>query len=241
MLASELFKLMEKKVPVELALKDDNVGFIGPGHPDEIEVEKAAVFLDIIHGCDLSHLEADLLVCHHPPLFPPNIPCYIIHSNWDIVQGGSNDALAESLKLEITNVLEEETGIGRICKLECAFDEFKDRIFDSIGVDQIRIVKGKSSTIEKVAIISGFGLNSHYIKLASKKGVDLLLSGDLTHPGGILAHNLGINLIDATHQATEVPGLKKLCQLISELGVTTKLNYHDIPWEVCSSSRTRLM
>ncbi len=239
MLASELFKMMEQKVPLELAIKGDNVGFIGPGHPDEIEVEKAVVMLDIIHGCDLSHSEADLLVCHHPPLFPPKIPCYIIHSNWDIVEGGANDALVDSLKLESSNVLEEETGIGRICKLKCTLDQFKDRVFSSIDVDHIRIVKGGWDVIEEVAVISGFGLNPHYIKLASEKGADLLLSGDLTHEGSILAHKLGINLIDATHHATEFPGLKKLCQFITELGVETKLNHDCIPWEVCYSSRTR--
>jgi dinuclear metal center YbgI/SA1388 family protein len=231
MLASELIKLMEQKVPLKLALKDDRVGFIGPGRPEEIEVEKAAIFLDIIPGNYLNELEADLIVCHHPPLFFPPIPTYIIHSNWDIVQGGANDALAESLKIEVTDIFEDETGIGRICKLECTIEEFIEQVAMALDMDHLRIVKGNQRMIEKVAIISGFGLNKHYIKLASEKDVDLLLSGDLTHPGSILAHKLGITLIDATHQATELPGLIKLCQLISELGVKADLNNMGMPWE----------
>ncbi|BDZ70825.1 Nif3-like dinuclear metal center hexameric protein [Methanobacterium petrolearium] len=235
MLASELFKIIEDKVPLSLALTDDKVGFIGPGHPDEIEVENVAVILDIHPETDPNSEEADLLVCHHPSLFPPTTPTYIIHSNWDIVQGGANDALADSLKLDVIDVLEEETGIGRICKEEFTLDGFVGRVFDSLDVDHIRIVQGKESKIEKIALISGFGLNPHYIKLASKKGVDLLLSGDLTHPGAVLAQRFGINLVDATHHATEIPGLVKLCQMLNELGLNADVNYTNKPWDTYQS------
>jgi dinuclear metal center YbgI/SA1388 family protein len=244
MLASELFKCIEQEVPLNLVLKDDPVGFLGPGHPEEIEVENALIVLDLIPGIIAEKApKADLLVCHHPPLFPPTIPTYIIHSNWDIVQGGANDALAESLQLEVTDILEPETGIGRICNIERLsnikrignmeynLDEFIRNVSRSIPVDNIRLVKGNQNTLKKVAVISGFGLNPHYIKLASEKGVDLLLSGDLTHPGGVLARKLGITLVDATHHATEVPGLIKLCQLIGKMGIKTDYLDTGKPWE----------
>lgn len=242
MLASELFKLVEHRVPLKLALDDDKVGFIGPGYSDEIEVGKVAVILDVIPE-NLNRLEADLIVCHHPPLFLPSTPTYIIHSNWDIFQGGANDALAESLKLKVSGVLDEKTGIGRICTTKCSFslDDFIETVFQSIDVDNIRIVKGNKSIIEKVAVISGFGLNPYHIKLASKKGVDLLLSGDLTHPGSILAQKLGITLIDATHQGTEVPGLIKLCSLLNEMGVKASVEYAKNPWETYSSTKNSFM
>jgi putative NIF3 family GTP cyclohydrolase 1 type 2 len=235
MLASELFKIIENKVPLSLALKDDKVGFMGPGHPDEIEVENVAVILDILPETDPNSEETDLLVCHHPSLFPPTTPTYIIHSNWDIVQGGANDALVDSLKLNVIDVLEEETGIGRICKEEFTLDGFVGRVFNSLDVDHIRIVQGKESNIKKLAVISGFGLNPHYIKLASEKGVDLLLSGDLTHHGAILAQKLGINLVDATHRATEIPGLVKLCQILNELGVNADVKHTNRSWETYQS------
>jgi len=232
MLASELFKFIEQKVPLKLALKDDPVGFIGPGHPEKIEVENVVVVLDLIPGIVPEKVpEADLLVCHHPPLFTPIIPTYIIHSNWDIVQGGACDALAESLQLEVIDVLEKETGIGRICTTEYNLEEFIRNVSKSIPVVNIRLVNGNQNTLKKVAIISGFGLNPHYIKLASEKGADLLLSGDLTHPGSILARKLGITLVDATHHATEVPGLIKLCHFISKMGIKTDYLDTGKPWE----------
>ena len=232
MLLSELFKSLECQVPLHLALPDDKVGFIGPGKPDEIEVEKVAVTLDILPETDYESWEVDLLVCHHPPLFHPTLPTYIIHSNWDTVQGGANDALAQSLKLKVTNVLEESTGIGRICDVECSFEDFQKKVLEFLDVDQLRTIKVKDGEIKKIAVISGFGLNPHYIKLAREKGIDLLLSGDLTHPGAILARKIGINLIDATHQATEVPGLIKLCQLLNGMGVITTLKDLTQPWEI---------
>lgn len=231
MLATHLFKLIEQKVPLSLALKDDLVGFIGPGHPDEIEVEKVAVVLDVLPDNHLEKLGVDLLVCHHPPLFPTTIPTYVIHSNWDVVQGGANDALAESLKLDVLDVLEEETGIGRICETESCLDVLIETIFQSIPVDNVRVVAENNVTINKVAIVSGFGLNPKYIKLASDRGADLYLSGDLTHPGSILAQKLGIILLDATHQATEVPGLKRLCQLFNVFGITAQLQDPLKPWK----------
>ncbi len=243
MLASELFQYIDEEVPLKLALKDDPVGFIGPGHPEKIKVENALVILDLIPDLVPETTKADLLVCHHPPLFTPTIPTYIIHSNWDIVQGGANDALAESLQLKVTDILEPETGIGRICNTEIIdnskrsgnteynLEKFLKTVSRSIPVDNIKLVKGNQNTLKKVAIISGFGLNPHYIKLASERGADLLLSGDLTHSGSILARKLGITLVDATHHATEVPGLIRLCQLIGRMGIKTDYLDTGNPWQ----------
>jgi len=83
-------------------------------------------------------------------------------------------------------------------------------------------------------------LNPHYIELASEKGVDLLLSGDLTHPGSILARQLGITLVDATHQATEVPGLTRLCQLIGKIGIKTDYLDTGKPWEQINCQNMRV-
>ena len=232
MLASKLFQTIEQEVPLELALEDDPVGFIGPGHPEKIEVENVSVLLDFIPGKEIP--ETDLLVCHHPPLFPPPLPTYIIHSNWDIVQGGANDALAESLQLDVEGMMEAETGIGRICSIDCTLGDFLEMVSNSLDVDHIRVVKGKQCELKKIAIISGFGLNPHYIKLSSENRIDLLLSGDLTHPGSVLAQKLGINVVDATHQATEFPGLMKLVRLLNELGVNAHIEQTIKPWETYS-------
>lgn len=230
MLASELFKMIEIHVPKELTLKTDIVGFIGPGNPEMIEVKKVLVVLDYLHGLEKG--EFDLVISHHPPIITPEIPTYVLHSNWDIVKGGANDALANSIKMEVMDIFDKKTGIGRICSTETTLKDIIITISDQLKSDHLKIVKGDGEVIKHVAIVSGFGLNPEYIELAKKKGMDLFLSGDLTHKGALLAKNLGITVIDATHQATEIPGLIRLSQFISKFGLIVEFEYPNIPWEI---------
>ena len=230
MLASELFEMIEMNVPKELTLKKDTVGFIGPGNPEKIEVTRVLVVLDYVQG--LEEGEWDLVISHHPPTIKPEIPTYVLHSNWDIVNGGANDALAESLKIEVVDIFDKKTGIGRICSTETTLKNIVKNISNQLKPDHLKIVKGDAEVINNVAIVSGFGLNPEYIELAKKKGMDLFLSGDLTHKGALTAKNLGISAIDATHQATEIPGLIRLSQLISNFGLIVEFEYPQIPWEI---------
>lgn len=232
MLASELFKLLEEKVPPELALKDDKIGYFGGEDPDELEVNKVQVSLDILPGHDPSKLGADLLICHHPPLCEVEFPVYVIHSNWDIVEGGANDALAECLNLKVLDVLDEKTGIGRICSTSVTFEDFIKRVAISIPSPHINLVNCElDKIIKKVGIVSGFGLkNPEYIELAHDKQVDLFLSGDINHQTALLAKGLELCVIDATHYATEIPGVIKLGELVSDWGVETHLIHGGVPW-----------
>ena len=112
MIAAELFKKIENIIPLEIALKKDTVGFIGPGAPEEISVQKILVLMDYIPPSELKFVseslnspinyeDYDLLITHHPPLVEPEIPTYVIHSNWDVIAGGACDALASALEIEI--------------------------------------------------------------------------------------------------------------------------------------------
>ncbi len=226
MLAKNLFELIERNVPLNLAVAGDTVGFLGPGDPEKMEVKKVDVMLDLIQV----NSDADLMVCHHPPPKKPNIPTYVIHSNWDIVSGGANDALAECLELKVVDVFDKKTGIGRVCTISTTLDEFIKKIINSLPVDTLRIIEGKNK-IKKVALVSGFGLNPKYIELAYKCGADLYLSGDLTHHGAVLAQKLNLSVVDATHYATEFPGLLGLCDMISKFGIKTRCIDSGIPWK----------
>jgi len=232
MLAHEFFKAIEEIVPPNLALKNDKIGYLGPDNPQKIEINRVQVRMDILPEHDPREAGSDLVICHHTPLFEPDFPVYVIHSNWDIVKGGANDALAECLKLWVLDVFDKKTGIGRVCSTVTTLDKFIERVSSSIHTDHINVVTNHQKIIKKIAVVSGFGLSSpEYIILACKKNVDLLLSGDLTHKNALLAKKLGICVIDATHHATEIPGLIKLSNLISKLGVKTELIDDGIPWK----------
>lgn len=238
MKATLLFRKLEEIVPPDLALQGDRVGFIGPGDPGEIEVERVLVLMDYLPRTDIScdrDNGFDLLILHHPPLNEPEIPAYVIHSNWDLIRGGASDALAECIGIEVDDLLDEKTGIGRVGRIESgqiSLRMFARKVSEVLGVSSVNIVNyQKDRLVERVAVVSGFGLNPDLIKLAIRKGVDVYISGDLTHGGAVLANHAGIVLIDATHHATEMPGLYRLGRVISQAGLQVEVLDTGIPWE----------
>ncbi len=242
MKASELFNELESKVPLDLALNTDNVGFMNSNlNPEDIHVKNVLLMMDylspkILATYGLDYNDYDLLVTHHPPNCDVVIPTYVIHSNWDIVQGGVGDALADTLSMQKLEVFDEKTNIGCICKPimgNISMDSLEDLVKDRLDLDYIKVIHNPGNdVIETVAIVPGFGLNPKFIKLAYDKNADVFISGDLTQPGAILAKNLGINIIDVTHHVAELPGLYRLADLLRESDITVKVLNTKIPWKL---------
>lgn len=214
----EIIEFLDERIPPSLALESDEVGFKGDYDLTE-EIESIRIYMDLLPEDDLDY-ENTLIVTHHPPLFVPKTPTYTIHSNWDIIEGGANEALAEALKLEAVGCFDDKTNIGRICKTDKSFIELKKQILDNFS--NVRIVNclDDDEIIRNVGIVSGFGLkNPEYILLAKNKNLDMLISGDLTQESAILAENLGITLIDLNHHESEIPGLYALGDVLKELKI----------------------
>lgn len=215
----EIIEFIDDRIPPGLALDFDDIGFSREYDLNQ-NIDSIKIYMDLIPEDD-NHGESTLIITHHPPLFKPNTPTYTVHSNWDIIKGGANEALAEVLGLEIIDYFDKSTNIGRICRGMNSM-QLKERILDNF--DSVRVVNNLYKKINNIGIISGFGLkNPEYIKLAYDEGLDVLISGDLCQETAILAKNLGITLIDLGHHESEVPGLYKLAELLNEL---------DIPVEV---------
>lgn len=214
----EIIEFIDERIPASLALDSDEVGFKKDYDLNE-EISSIKIYMDLFPEDDLN-CENTLIITHHPPLFIPKTPTYTIHSNWDIIDGGANDALADVLSLEVSDAFDEKTGIGRICKTDMKFSELKKKILDKFS--DVRIVNNlpDETLIKNIGIISGFGLkNPEYIRLAKNKNLDILISGDLTQETAILAKNLEITLIDLKHHESEIPGLYSLGDIINELDV----------------------
>ena len=212
-----IIDFLEDKIPQNLALDFDNVGLMGEYDLD-LEISSIEIFMDLMPEYDNS--PDTLIITHHPPLFTPETPTYTIHSNWDIIDGGANDALAEILNLEVIDYFDYSTKIGRVCKSNQTFLELKKSILEKFS--NVRIVNNLNDNdiIEKVGIISGFGLkNPEYVKLAKNNDLDILISGDLTQESAILAKNLKITLIDLNHHESEVPGLYALGEVLKDLDI----------------------
>ncbi|MDI9623556.1 MAG: Nif3-like dinuclear metal center hexameric protein [Methanothermobacter sp.] len=225
---TELIKIIEEKIPPQIAIKGDKIGLITP--TNDINVEKVLLLMDYIATDQIPYKDYDLLILHHPPQLKPPIPTYVIHSNWDIIKGGACDALADKLKLKVIDTITE--GLGRICKTDTTLETFIEEIHRRLKPEEVRIVNFKKNLkIDKIAIVSGFGLNPKMIKKVHEKNVKVYLSGDITQKGAILAKNLDLTLIDAGHHTTELPGLYKLGELLSQLGIKVKIMDTKTPWK----------
>jgi len=225
---SKFIKLIEKRIPPQLAIKGDKIGLITP--TDDTRIEKILLLMDYINTEQIPYKDYDMLILHHPPQTEPPLPTYVIHSNWDIIKGGACDALADKLGLKTIDTINK--GIGRICETDTKLEIFIENVCKKLKTDNLRIVNFKGNLkIDKIAILSGFGLNPAMIKKVHEKEVKVYLSGDLTHKGGILAKNLNLTLIDAGHHTTELPGLYRLGELLSKIGVEVKIIDTKTPWE----------
>ena len=214
----EIIEFLDKNIPENLALPFDNVGLMGKYDLD-LDIDSIKIFMDLLPQYD-EFDDHTLIVTHHPPLFEPKTPTYTIHSNWDIIDEGANDALAETLKLTVVDYFDKKTNIGRICKSNYTFKKLKEIIRDNFeNVMAVNVINDEKE-MKNIGIISGFGLkNPEYIKLAKNQNLDLLISGDLCQETAILAKNLQITLIDLGHHESEVPGLYHLSNLLNEMNI----------------------
>src|SRR5574344_367065 len=110
----EIISFLEEKVPTNLALDFDNVGLMGDYDLDS-QINSIKIFMDLTPDFD-NFNDNTLIITHHPPIFTPKTPTYTIHSNWDIIDGGANEALCETLKLDVIDYFDDKTHIGRVCK-----------------------------------------------------------------------------------------------------------------------------
>ncbi len=120
----------------------------------------------------------------------------------------------------------EEVGLGRYGTLAkpVPFRDFCRRVCDTLDVQDPRIWGDPDVRIEKVAVLGGGG--GSRIALAHSKGVDAYVTGDVNHHQFLEAEALGLNVIDATHFATERPGMialaPRLHDRLSPHGVTVE-------------------
>ena len=214
----DIIEFLESEIPNELAIQGDNIG-LQDNYDLDIEINSIEIYMDLFPEDD-EFLENTLIITHHPPLFKPKTPTYTIHSNWDIIKGGANEALANTLNLEVIDYFDDETKIGRICKSDYTFSQLKEIVLNNFESPRIVNSLNNIDKVNKIGIISGFGLkNPNYIKLAKSKNLDILISGDLTQETAVLAKNLNIALIDLGHHSSEVPGLHRLKRTIQKINV----------------------
>lgn len=219
---SEIIEFLNKEIPQNLALSNDNVGLMG-NYDLTIDITSIKIFMDICLQDD-NYPSNTLIITHHPPLFSPETPTFTIHSNWDIIEGGANEALADYLDLNVIESFDKNTNIGRICEANLPYKDLKENILNNFHEFTVVNKPDEDKIIKKIGIISGFGLKKpDYIKLAKENNLDAIISGDLTQETAIMAMNYDLTLIDLGHHNSEVPGLYYLKNIIDELNISCEI------------------
>ncbi len=224
---ADVLKLLEKMAPPELAVEGDEVGLV-KGSPEE-NVQAVEVHLD--PGPDAGG-PGILVVSHHPVpdlvLERIKSPVVVWHSNWDAAAAA--EALAEALELEHIWKPHRLAAVGRF---EGDVDDLLRTVRWALDPPELRVAGPREGRVEEVLVVSGFGLSDpRFVELTREVGADALVSGDMTHRTALLAHVLGVTCVDATHVATEVPGLERLAsELDSDLPIPVSLVRPEHPVE----------
>jgi len=230
LLVKDVIDFLESKFPPTLAFEWDNIGL----HIGDINQEIHTIMVVLEATTDVIEeavsQDVDLIIAHHPFIFSSlksidfatskgrnikkliqnDIALYVMHSNYDIANGGMGDVLAEKvglLNVKPFSMIDEAHGEGRIGKLKVAMNinELSNLIFESLAPNISFINKVECETIksiETVAIIPGSG--GKYIYKAKKAGADLLITGDIKYHDAIDAKDIGLNILDIGHYAEVV-------------------------------------
>jgi dinuclear metal center YbgI/SA1388 family protein len=229
-----ILEVLEEIVPSRAAEEWDNPG-LQVGHLSQ-EVEKIFISLDPTLKAVRKAFKrnAQLLLTHHNLIFRPlssvdqqiypgdvisealnkGISIVSAHTNLDVVQGGINDILADLFGLQEVEVLEERNdlgidgaGLGRIGSLPdpLRLAQMTRRVKEVLGTERVKVVGQENRKISRVALVGGAG--AALVSLASKKGADLLITGDIRHHEALEAESLGLALVDGGHFYTEKAAL----------------------------------
>jgi len=233
---------LERLAPVNTALEWDNSGLL-IGERDK-PVKRILVALDCTDEIvdEAERLEANLIITHHPLIFHPintvttdtalgrriiklirsHVSLYSAHTNLDIAEGGTNDALFSTIGLTDKKPLmppdSEDAGLGctGILRAPMRLDELAAYVGQKLGLKHTRYAGSPAITVNKVGLMCGSGSGFKYFKQAAANGCQAYITGDIKYHDTQAALEMGLCLIDATHYASEVPIVERLCGYLRE-------------------------
>ncbi len=237
MTVEQLAAKLDELIPRELGEEWDNDGRMIIPDPNA-EIKRVLCALDCTSEAIKAalNLGCNVIITHHPLIFKPlcsittdesvgkrvvecvknGISVLSYHTRLDSIKGGVNDTLAELLGMK--NVL-PFVPYGRIGDVETEnFREFANLVAEKLCLDvaELKLVCADSK-VKRVAVVSGCGKDE--IKDVIAAGADTFVTGEVMHNHMIDCKELGLNLICATHHATERIVLPVLAENVNSLGI----------------------
>ena len=198
------------------------------------EIKRAVIALD----CTSEVIDfavkagADAVINHHPLIFNAldhisisdsvgkrvifcaknGISVLAYHSCLDITEGGVNDCLCKALGIKNACAF---LPFGRYGSLEKETDFTSFVTFCEKSLEtKVQNTLDCGRTVKNIAVISGGGKD--YIKDAAETGADTYLTGEVNHAAMTDCKEYGMNLICATHFATENVVLPFLAEKVKQ-------------------------
>lgn len=237
----QLGTLLEEKIPASLREPWDHDGaMVVPNRGESVtkvlcalDCTSGAIEFAKEHGCNI-------IVTHHPLLFHPlpalveedsvgkrvlacvqaGIAVFSFHTRLDCMEGGVNDCLASLLELQNCTPFVPYGRVGEAPAHLRSFDAFSAFVGEKLGVIPFPTVKSREE-VRRVAIVAGCGKDEIHAVLAS--GADTFVTGEVLHNHLIDCKELGLNLLCATHEASERPVLPFLREMVQSLGVEAEI------------------
>ena len=226
----DILAVVRRLAPPELAESWDNNGLLC-GRIDA-PVTRVLVALDpfLPAAQEAAEWGAELLLTHHPLIFRPAASVtdetavgktllYLIehgvaainaHTCLDRAPGGVNDTLAQTLGL--TEICGDDLWRGGMVPAQ-SLPDFAAHVREALGAAGVRIADA-GRPVHRVAVCGGAGMD--YLQAVAAAGYDTYVTGDVKYNGFRDAADLGVNLIDAGHFATENPVCAVLAKTIAE-------------------------
>ena len=250
----QVLSFLNTIAPLNTAESYDNVGLLTGSAG--AEVTGIATCLDITEEIidEAVSKNANLIVSHHPVIFHPlkrvlagspvyslvrnDISSIAIHTNFDMSEGGVNDALMELLGWESCGVLEQTQenglGIGAVADLPLGFTAkaLAEHCKKSLDLESVRYCEGEVQAITRIGVCCGSG--GDLLSRAKTLGCQALVTGDVKHSVWIEAQNMGIALIDAGHYGTEKSVAHRIATLLSRAFPEIPVFSADSQTEPCS-------
>ena len=231
--AAEIAKTFDAFFPFEDACSYDNVGLL-VGRAGR-EVKKALIALDVTTEVikEAKDLGVDLIVSHHPVIFrevktitdqsytgmillsliESGIAAIALHTNFDKGADGNNDVLARKLGAVSYEKIEDGFATEFDLAEEMSFDAFAKKVKETLGDAVIRTIGG--GKVKRVIASCGAGIDEGLILRAKEDGA-VIVTADVKHNYAVMAKDLSVALVEATHYASEWGFTQKIKEFMTQ-------------------------
>ena len=119
--------------------------------------------------------------------------------------------------IDVYDVRDAGTMIGRVGAVTSPVRvaELAETVADVLDGPPIRVAAATSDPVSRVAVVPGAGADLASAAVAA--GAEVLVTGDARHHATVAANRSGLSVIDATHEATERPGMRALYRAVSDI------------------------